>query len=327
MKAIVITRAGDPSVLELREVERPEPARGEILVRVRTSGVNRADVLQRRGQYPPPHGAPESVPGLEFAGRVEALGPGVARWGPGDAVMGLVAGGGCAEFVVVHEREAVRVPWNLSVDEAGAVPEVFMTAYDALVRQLGMSAGETVLIHAVGSGVGTAAVQLVRVSGARSIGTSRTPAKVERAKELGLDVGIVVRDESWPERVLEATGGRGVDIVLDLVGGSYLAGNLKAMAPRGRQIVVGLTSGRSAELNLGRLLSKRLTLVGTVLRARPLEEKIALAREFEARVVPLFEAGHLRPVIDLMLPAAQAAEAHARMEADANFGKILLLWG
>lgn len=327
MKAIVITRAGEPSVLELREVERPEPGRGEVLVRVRTSGVNRADVLQRRGQYPSPRGAPENVPGLEFAGRVEVLGPGVARWGPGDAVMGLVPAGGCAEFVVVHEREAMRVPWNLSVEEAGAVPEAFMTAYDALVRQLGMSAGETVLIHAVGSGVGTAAVQLVHAAGARSIGTSRTPGKIERAKELGLDVGIVVRDESWPERVLEATGGRGVDIVLDLVGGAYLAGNLRALAPRGRQIVVGLTSGRSAELDLGRLLSKRLTLVGTVLRARPLEEKIALAREFEARVVPLFEAGLLRPVIDLTLPAAQAAEAHARMEADANFGKILLLWG
>ncbi|MBI4539127.1 MAG: NAD(P)H-quinone oxidoreductase [Gemmatimonadetes bacterium] len=326
MRAIVIREPGDPSVLELGEMERPEPGRGEVLVRVRASGVNRADLLQRRGLYPAPPGVPERIPGLEFSGRVEELGPGATRWTVGEAVMGLVGGGGYAEFVVVHEREAVRVPANVSAEDAGAIPEVFMTAYDALLRQIGLTAGETVLIHAAGSGVGTAAVQVARVAGARTIGTSRTAAKVERAKELGLDVGIVVADDSWPAAVLEATGGRGVDVVLDLVGGAYLDGNLRALAPLGRQIVVGLTSGRKAGLDLGRLLSKRLTLVGTVLRARPLEEKIALAREFEDRAVPLFETGRLHPVIDGIYPVWEAAAAHTRMEADENFGKIVLSW-
>lgn len=327
MRALVIREPGDPSALELREVERPEHGPGEIRVRVRASGVNRADVLQRRGLYPPPRGTPGDIPGLEFAGYVEAVGPGVVRWSAGDAVMGLVAGGGYAEYVVVHEQEPVRVPASVSVEDAGGVPEVFMTAYDALVRQAGLRAGETVLIHAVGSGVGTAAVQIARAAGARTIGTSRTAAKVERAKELGLDVGVVAIGATWPDAVLEATGGRGADVVLDLVGGAYLAGNLRVLALRGRQIVVGLTSGRSGELDLGRLMTQRLTLAGTVLRARPLEEKIALAREFEERVVPLFEAGRLRPVIDRLFPVPEAAAAHARMEKNENFGKIVLVWG
>ncbi|MBI4520043.1 MAG: NAD(P)H-quinone oxidoreductase [Gemmatimonadetes bacterium] len=327
MKAVTIREPGDPSVLVLREVERPEPGRREILVRVRSSGVNRADVLQRRGLYPPPPGVARDIPGLEFAGVVESVGPDVTLWKTGDRVMGLVGGGGYAEFVVVHEREAVRVPDGMSLEEAGGVPEVFATAYDALIRQLNLQTSETVLIHAVGSGVGTAGVQITRAAGARTLGTSRTAAKVERARELGLDVGIVVSDATWPDAVLKATEGRGVDVVLDLVGGRYLTGNLTVLAPRGRQIVVGLTAGRTAELDHSQLLSKRLTLVGTSLRTRPIEEKIALARELEARLVPRFEAGRLRPVLDRAIPAAEAAAAHARMEADENFGKIVLVWG
>jgi len=229
--------------------------------------------------------------------------------------------------VVVHEREAVRVPNGMTLEEAGGVPEVFATAYDALISQLDLKPSETVLIHAVGSGVGTAGVQIARAVGARTLGTSRTAAKVERARELGLDVGIVVADATWPDAVLQASEGRGVDVVLDLVGGGYLSGNLTALAPRGRQIVVGLTAGRKAELDLSQVLSKRLTLVGTTLRTRPIEEKIALARELEARLTPLFEAGRMRPVLDRAMPAAEAAVAHARMEADQNFGKIVLLWG
>ncbi len=325
MRAVVIDRFGDPGVLEVREVPRPEPGPDEILVRVRSSGLNRADLLQRRGRYPAPPGWPEEIPGLEYAGTVVGRGARVALWEEGDRVMGLVGGGGYAEYVVVHERTAVRVPPDLPLEDAGAVPEVFMTAFDALLLQVGLAEGETVLIHAVGSGVGTAALQLARETGAWTVGTSRTPEKVDRALALGLDVGIVA-DEAWPDRVLKATRGRGVDVILDLVGGTYLAGNQRVMAPGGRQIVVGVPSGARAEVDLRLLMSRRATIRGTVLRARPLEERIILARAFEARVGPLLEAGVVRPVVGAAFAPEEAPAAHRLLEANGVFGKIVLLW-
>ena len=325
MRAVTITEFGGPDVLRIREMERPRPGTGEIRVRVRSSGVNRADLIQRLGHYPAPPGAPEDVPGLEFAGEVEALGPGVSLWKEGDRVMGITGGGGYAETVVVHERTAVRVPRGLSLEDAGAIPEVFMTAFDALILQMDLAEGETLLIHAVGSGVGTAAVQLARSCGARALGTSRTREKVDRALRLGLDVGILA-DDQWPERVLSATERTGVDVILDLVGAEYLAGNLEVMATGARQVVVGVPSGPRGEVDLRHLMKKRGLIKGTVLRARPLEEKIALAREFERRVCPLFDARKIVPVVDRTLPAAQASRAHQVMENNENFGKILLLW-
>ena len=326
MRAVVIARPGGPEVLELREVPQPVPGAGEILVRVAAAGVNRADILQRKGHYPAPPGSPADIPGLEYAGEVAALGRDTARWRPGDRVMGLVGGGACAEFLVTHADTAIPVPAAWPAADAGAVPEVFLTAFDALVLQLGMKAGETVLVHAVASGVGTAALQLVKAWGGRCIGTSRSAAKLERARALGLDVAVDSSREDFAEAVRRETGGRGVDVVLDLVGGPFLEGNLKALAPRGRMIIVGLTAGRTAPLDMGVVLNKRLTLVGTAMRSRALEEKVAVARAFEGAVLPLFTAGRLRPVLDRAFPMAQVADAHRAVEADATFGKLVLIW-
>lgn len=326
MLAVVIREFGGPEVLEVREVPAPFYGAREILVRVRASGLNRADLLQRRGHYPAPSGVAQDIPGLEYSGVVEAVGSEVTLWAVGDRVMGIVGGGGYAELVAVHERAAVRVPAGVALDMAGAIPEVFMTAFDALFRQMGLSEGETVLIHAVGSGVGTAAVQLCHTAGVRSIGTSRTIEKVDRALGLGLDVGIIAGD-GWPERVLEASGGRGVDLVLDLVGGAYMDGNLRVLGDGGRHIVVGVPSGAKAQVDLRLLMSKRALLKGTVLRTRPLEERIALAREFERRVCPLFAARTVRPIVDSAFSPHEAHRAHEVMEGNLNFGKLLLVWG
>ncbi|HSW31277.1 MAG TPA: NAD(P)H-quinone oxidoreductase [Longimicrobiales bacterium] len=325
MRAVAIREPGGPEVLELREVPVPRLAPGEIRVSVVASGVNRADLLQRRGGHPAPPGSPRDIPGMEFAGTVDQAGEGVTRWRPGDRVMGIIGGGGYAQYVVTHEDAAVRAPAGMGLEEAGAIPEVFMTAFDAVVLQEGLRAGETLLVHAVGSGVGTAGLQLGRAFGARVVGTSRSPDKLRRAEELGLE-HPVLGDEGWPERVLEITGGHGVDVILDLVGGPYLAGNQKVLAQGGRHIVVGVTGGPRTEVDLRALMTRRGSIRGTVLRVRPLEEKIALTRAFEARALAFFDTRALRPVVDRVLPAADAAEAHRLLEANATFGKVLLRW-
>ena len=326
MRAIVVRELGGPEVLEFRSVPAPRPGLGEVRVRVAAAGINRADLLQRRGGYPAPPGWPSDIPGLEFAGVVDEVGPGVEA-APGDRVMGIVGGGGYAELVVVHGRAVVPVPAEMAWAEAGAVPEAFMTAFDALVLQMHVRMGETVLVHAVASGVGTAALQLARAAGARVIGTSRSPAKLVRAAELGLEHGVPSGGGDWPERVLELTGGRGVDVVLDLVGGPYLGGNQRVLASRGRMIVVGVTGGARGELDLRALMAGRGTLTGTVLRARPLEERIALARTFTDHVVPLLTAGRVRPVVDRVFQPEAVAEAHRRLEANETFGKLVIVWG
>ena len=254
MKAIVITQPGGPEVLESREVATPVPAPGEIRVRVRATAVNRADLLQRQGLYPAPPGVRADIPGLELAGEIDALGAGVTGWAVGDAVFGLVGGGAYAEHVVAHERTLARMPAGLSFTDAAAIPEAFITAWDAMVTQAHLTAGETVLVHAVGSGVGTAAVQIARAVGARAVGTARTAAKLERARDLGLEAAVVTAEATFAHRVLEAAPG-GVDVVLDLVGGAYVAESLKCLAARGRIVAVGLMAGRRAELDLGLLLS------------------------------------------------------------------------
>ncbi len=324
MKAVIIAKPGGPEVLELRDVPTPEPAAGEILVRVRAAGVNRADLLQRVGQYPAPPGSPASIPGLEYAGEVAALGDGTTAWKVGDRVMGLVPGGGYAEFVAVHEMVALRIPAPWSFEQAAAVPEAFITAPDALIRQMQLRAGDRVLIHAVGSGVGTAAVQVAQAYHARTFGTSRSAAKLEQARALGLEIGIDSSREDFVEVVRQRTDGAGVQVVLDLVGGPLLSGNLQALSRGGRMIVVGLTGGRSAPIDLGAVLSKRLTIVGTVLRARTLEEKIAVTAEFANEMLPLLEAGMMRPVLARSLPLREAAAAHRELESEGVFGKLVL---
>jgi putative PIG3 family NAD(P)H quinone oxidoreductase len=325
MRAVVITKPGGPEVLEIRNLPAPEPQGDQILVRVRACGLNRADLMQTRGHYPAPPGAPADIPGLEFAGEVEALGPAVN--GPlqvGQRVFGIVAGGGMAERLVTPERMAVPIPANLSFEEAAAVPEVFLTAQDALETQAGLRPGERVLIHAVGSGVGTAACQLARAMGCTVFGTSRSAEKLERAAGYGLDVAINSSMEDFAAVVSGHTGGTGVDVVLDLIGAKVLAGNLAALAPRGRMVLVGLLGGGAATIDLSVLLRKRITVVGTTLRARPLEEKIAVTRQFAARVVPWLSRGLVRPVLDSVFAFEDVCAAEQRLESNLGFGKIVL---
>ncbi len=325
MKAIVITEPGDAAVLEEHDVEPPRPRPNEILVRIRASALNRADISQRRGSYPAPAGVPADIPGLEYSGEVEAVGEDAKRWKVGDAVMGLVGGGAHAELVCTHEREAMRMPVRLTFEEAASIPEAFLTAYDAVFAQLKMQVGQRLLIHAAGSGVGTAAVQLARRAGVRTVGTSRSALKLDKAAELGLDHSVLAAGDDWADRVLEKFP-EGVHAVLDLVGGNYLAGNMKVLVSRGRIMQVGLTGGRDTQIQLAALMHKRLQLTGTVLRSRPLEEKIALAEEFAERVLPSFDDGSLMPVVHSVIPFSEIRRAHELMESNDTFGKIVLTW-
>ena len=328
MKAVVITAHGGVEVLEVRNVETPPPPTADrVRVRVRASALNRADILQRLGHYPAPPGAPKDIPGLEFAGEVELVGEEVQTWKPGQRVFGITGGGAQAEYVTVPENHLAEVPPNLDWAEAAAVPEVFITAHDALFKRANLLSGETMLVHAAGSGVGTAAVQLARAAGARAFGTSRTADKLERAKEYGLSESVVVGDspESFVTATQEWTGGRGVNVIIDLVGAAYLEANLKALATLGRMVLVGTTSGSKATLDFGMMLRKRATIVGTVLRARSTEEKAAATRLFANHVVPLLADGTVRPVIDRVYRLNEVREAHARMESNESFGKIVLM--
>ncbi|HXU63975.1 MAG TPA: NAD(P)H-quinone oxidoreductase [Polyangia bacterium] len=325
MKAIVISRFGGPEVLELRDRQAPPPGRGEVRVRIRAAAVNRADLLQRAGHYPAPPDATPDVPGLEFAGELEALGDGVTGAAPGQRVLGLCGGGAYAEAITVPARTVAPLPDALTFTDGAAIPEAFITAWDALIEQARLRAGETVLIHAAGSGVGTAAVQVAHAIGARVVGTARTADKLARARPLGLDEGVHVEGGGgFAPAVLHATEGRGADVVLDLVGGPYLAESLACVAPRARIMLVGLLAGPRAELDLGRLLQRRVQLTGTVLRARPLEEKIAAVQQMARHLMPLFERGALRPVVDRVFPLAEAGAAHAHVASNGGFGKVVL---
>ena len=311
--------------LVVEEREDPAPDGRQVLVAVRAAGVNRADVLQRAGRYPAPPDAPADVPGLELAGEVVAVGPRALRWEVGDRVMGLVGGGAHATHCLVVEDDLVPVPDGLDWTVAGAVPEVFVTAHDALVSQAGLTSGETVLVHAVGSGVGTAAVQLCHALGARVVGTTRTQTKLDRATdELGLDAGMVVEDptDRDTQKALRDLGP--VDVVLDLVGGDYLGLDMAATAPQARIVVVGLVAGARTEANLGMLLSKRLQVTGTVLRSRPAHQKAVAMRAFESQVLPLVAAGRLAPEIETTFPLDDANDAYDLLAGNTTYGKVVL---
>jgi putative PIG3 family NAD(P)H quinone oxidoreductase len=327
MLAVVIRAPGGPEVLEAREVAEPDVPHGHVRIAVRFAGVNRADLLQRAGVYPAPPGVPADIPGLEYAGVVDARGPGATRFAAGDRVFGLVGGGAYAEKVVVHEREVAPIPQDLADDAAGAVPEAFVTAYDALAVRGRLAPGERVLVHAAGSGVGTAAIQVARALGCWTIGTSRTQEKLDRAAALGLGAGIVPAGGRFADAVLRATGGAGVDVIVDLVGGAYVAEDLEACAPRARVVVVGLTAGTRAAIDLGALLSRRIEIIGTVLRSRPLEEKIAAAQLLERPIGTWLAGGAVRPMIDRVFPLREAAAAHEHVASGAPFGKVLLRVG
>ena len=327
MRAVRIVSHEGAGELEVAEVERPSASADRVRVRVRAAGLNRADVLQKRGRYPAPPGTVADVPGLEFAGEVEQTGAEVRTWRAGQRVFGITAGGAQAEYVVVQENHLAEIPPNLSFEEAAGVPEVFITAHDALFTQGALETGERVLIHAVGSGVGTAAVQLARAAGAGAIyGTARTVEKIERARPFGLDEGVGVGDDPriFAKAVREWTAGAGVNVILDLVGASYLEANLDALAHRGRMMLIGTLGGSSAPLDFGKVMRKRLKLTGTVLRARTSEEKARAVRRFAAHVCPLFARGLLRPVIDATFALEDARAAYERLESNETFGKVII---
>lgn len=328
MRAVCITSPGGVESLSIREVAAPaRPTANRVRVRVRAAGLNRADILQRMGKYPAPPGYPQEIPGLEFAGEVESIGEDVRAWRVGQRVFGITAGGAQAERVVVPADTLVEIPSNLDWAQAAGVPEVFITAHDALFTQAGLEMGERVLVHAAGSGVGTAAAQLAHAAGAICYGTSRTGGKLERARPFGLDEAVAVGNDPsvFAQAVREWTNGAGVHVILDLVGGAYLAANLDALAERGRLMLVGTTGGAGAELNLSIVMRKRLRLTGTVLRARSPEEKARATRRFAAHVVPLLASGKVKPVIDSVYRMDEVRAAHERLESNESFGKVVLL--
>lgn len=329
MKAVWIREFGGAENLEVREItDLPAPTAYRVLVRVKAAALNRADLLQRRGLYPAPKGFPSEIPGLEFAGEVAVVGDAVQNLKIGQRVFGITAGAAQAEFVNVPENTLVEIPANLNFAEAAAAPEAFITAHDALFTQANLRMGETVLIHAAGSGVGLAAAQLAKTAGAFVIGTSRTPDKIERAGQFGLDVGILAQNELSAERFAEIVkneiGGAGVNVVLDLVGAKYLQANLLTLAKLGRLVFVGTTAGSRAEIDILTVMTKRLRLFGTVLRSRSAEEKATATRLFAEQVVPLLARGIVKPVIDKVFPLGEIRAAHEYLESNQSFGKVVL---
>lgn len=305
-------------------VDRPDPVpvAGQIVVAVSAIGLNRADLLQRAGKYPPPPGWPDDIPGMEYAGTVIATGAGVTRWQPGDRVMGLVGGGAAAEQLAVHESEVLRVPERMTLRHAAAIPEAFLTAWDALVLRGKVRQGERVLMHAIGSGVGTAVSQLARVLEIELIGSSRTPAKLVRCEALGMHHGVLTTDADWPAQV-----GAPVDVIIDTLGAAALEANLGLLAPRGRLVLLGTLTGANAPgIDLGIVLRRRLEIIGTVMRVRSLAERAELLELFAAAVLPHFAQGALRPIVETVLPMRDAEQGYDLLASNATFGKVVLAW-
>jgi len=331
MKAVYINDFGGAENLEIREVENPpQPKGSEVLIKVKASALNRADILQRRGLYPAPLGFPERIPGLEFAGEVAEIGEEVSKFKIGVRIFGITAGGAQAEFLLTDESLLARIPENLSFAEAAAIPEAFITAHDAIFTQANLQENETLLIHAVGSGVGLAALQLAKARNIKTIGTSRTLDKLLRADKFGLDHSILANADlnenasSFAEIIQAETGGKGVDVILDLVGAKYFRANLECLALKGRLMLVGLTSGAATEFNLGMALAKRAKIIGTVLRSRPTDEKAEATRRFAEEVVPLFQENKIKPNIDRIFKIDEIKEAHEYLESNESFGKVVL---
>lgn len=325
MKAVTIGEFGDLDSLSFSDVaDKTLTSANDVLVRVHAAGLNRADLVQAAGNYPPPSGFDPKIPGLEFAGEVVELGSDVVGWEIGDRVFGIVAGEGQAEIVATDARCIARIPQNLSYIEAAAVPEVFITAYDAIFTLGALKQGETLLIHAVGSGVGLAALQLANAAGARVIGTSRTADKLERAREFGLEHGIATNDAKFADEVARITDGKGANVILDLVGASYFEENIRSLDYRGRLILVGLTGGRTSNIDLGSMLFKRASVIGTSLRARSTEEKSVVTQRFANDVQPLLASGKVIPTVDRVFPASDVAGAYRYLASNESFGKVIL---
>jgi NADPH:quinone reductase len=323
MTAIAIRAPGGPEVLVPEERPVPVPGTGEILVKVAAAGVNRPDVMQRQGLYPPPKGAPD-IPGLEIAGEVAALGPDARRWQVGDRVSALVVGGGYAQFCLAHETHALALPDGFSMVEAGAIPETFFTVWHNVFERGGLRAGETLLVHGGSSGIGTTAIQLAKAFGARVITTAGSPEKCDACRKLGADLAVNYKEEDFVAATKAATDGRGAEVVLDMVGGDYIERNYEAAAVEGRVVQIAFQASPRANVDFRRIMLKRLHHTGSTLRARSVPDKAAIARAVADKVLPLLASGRVRPVIDSTFPLAKAADAHARMETSAHIGKIVL---
>lgn len=324
MRAVVFTGAGGNEVIDLAERPDPVPTGNDVRVRVRYAGLNPADAQQRAGVYPAPPGSPADIPGLEVSGVVEAVGDAVTTWQPGDRVFGLVGGGGLADRVIVNERHLARVPDSLGDADAAAVPEAYVTAHDAIRSQAGLRMGETLLVHGAAGGVGSAAVQIGLAAGARVIGVVRSESSHQAVKALGAEA---VHDAGFAAEVADLTGGRGADVILELVGAPHFPANLDAVALRGRIVIVGVGAGSEVQMPLLRLMQKRIRVQGTVLRARPIEQKADAVRAFEREVLPALANGRVRPVVDQVFPAEQVTSAFERLEGTGKVGKILLDFG
>mgnify|MGYP000971201585 CR=1 FL=1 len=323
MKAIEIAQPGGPDVLKPGERPVPVPGPGEVLIKVAAAGVNRPDVEQRKGTYPPPPGASD-IPGLEIAGTVAALGPDAGGLGLGDAVCALVSGGGYAEYCTAPVPQCLPVPQGLGMVEAAALPETFFTVWQNVFDRARLKGGETILIHGGSSGIGTAAIQMAKAMGARVLATAGSDDKCAACVKLGADRAINYNTQDFVEATLAATNKKGADVILDMVGGKYFERNVAALAIEGRLSLIALLGGREAKIDLGIVLRKRLTIVGSVLRARPVSEKGAVAASLRREIWPLIASGKIRPVIDSTFALADAAKAHARMETSAHVGKIVL---
>jgi NADPH2:quinone reductase len=323
MTAIAIRAPGGPEMLVPEERPVPAPGAGEILVKVAAAGVNRPDVMQRMGLYPPPKGAPE-IPGLEIAGTVAACGPNVQRWKEGDKVTALVVGGGYAEYCLAHETHALPVPAGLSLIEAAAIPETFFTVWHNAFERGALRAGETLLVHGGSSGIGTAAIQLAKAFGARVVTTAGSAEKCAACRRLGADVAVNYNGEDFVAATKEATGGAGAEVILDMVGGDYIERNYEAAAVEGRIVQIAFQGSPKANVDFRRIMLKRLHHTGSTLRSRSIEDKAAIARAVEQKVWPLIAAGKVKPLIDQTFPLADAAGAHTRMEASTHIGKIVL---
>jgi putative PIG3 family NAD(P)H quinone oxidoreductase len=323
MRAVVANGSGGPEVLALGEVPDPEPGAGEVLIDVTAAGVNRPDLLQRRGGYPPPAGVSPII-GLECSGRIAALGPDTDAFAVGDEVCALLAGGGYAERVVVPASQVLPRPEGVSLVEAAGLPETVCTVWSNVFMLAGLRPDETLLVHGGASGIGTTAIQLAKALGARVVTTVGSPAKADRCRDLGADVTVNYHDDDFVRAALDATAGAGVDVILDIVGAPYLDRNLEALAMAGRLVVIGVMGGSRAEIDLGTLMSKRAAVLATRLRPRPREEKAAIVASVAENCWPLVAEGHLRPVVDRVLPLAEAAEAHRVVESGEHVGKVLL---
>jgi putative PIG3 family NAD(P)H quinone oxidoreductase len=323
MRAVVLRSHGGPDVLQFEDVASPIIGEQDVLVTVAATALNRADLLQRMGFYPNPFPSGPEIPGLEFAGTVAAIGEKVTAWSIGDRVMGITSGGAYAEKLAIHERQAMAVPSGMSLPDAAGIPEVFITAWDALVVQGGLTSGRWAMVHAGASGVGTAAIQICKAIGARIVVTC-SGGKVNACRALGADVVVDYGTQDFVAEVATATGGAGVDVILDVIGGDYVERNIASLAVKGHIIQVGVMAGKPVPFNIGLLLGKRASITGTVLRARPLEEKIAISQRFASEMLPLFSTGQLKPVIDSVYAFAEIASAHEYMATNGNVGKIVI---